>query len=76
MKWANCKIVKHIKEIWGHHCTGVPDFDIGYCCEIHDYFYERDRGPEERKKADKILRKLIISHGKVKKQQIRYFLLG
>lgn len=44
-------------------CTGVPDFNFGKCCDMHDVYYGIGGGEKERIIADRILRYCIRAHG-------------
>lgn len=59
-----------------NHCSCAPDFDIGYTCETHDYYYDIGGNKADRLDADRYFRGLIIEHGVNKKQPIRYAILA
>jgi hypothetical protein len=57
-------------------CTCSPDFDIGYCCQMHDYLYWRGGKWGQKKVADKLLCKCIRRHGQERGQATRYHILA
>jgi len=69
-------LFKKIKDWFGPHCTGVPDFDIGRICYFHDNDYDRARTISGKVHADNLFFKRIVSHGLKRKKIIRYFILA